>query len=273
MASAGSRALPKMAAGSRARGRGRTEPRGPAVPGRRRPPARGAKGSSEGGLPAAASAQPAGEAPARRQQRGGLRTPSLSSSCQVAVRQPSKRLKCEKPGLEKSEPEGLNEGSGSLDAQGETAETSHGDPRSEDPGDSNIIQQKKGGGTLETNEDNLEKEVNVSLKPGAVKSCSAPSEMDSDDSLHSHIGSEEESSQESVLSDRGLTKEAAQPDNSAFLDEDSNQPMPVDWFFGDCKFIQDLPAVVLPSTTISRREFRKLHFIAKEEEEEEEDGV
>ncbi|NXT80344.1 CA174 protein, partial [Zapornia atra] len=193
------------------------------------------------------------------------------SSREVAARRPSKRLKCEKPGLEKSEPEGLTGGSGSLAALGETPETSHGDPRSEDPGDSNIFQQKKGGGTLETNEDNLEKEVNAPLKPGAVKSSSAPSKMDSDDSLHSHIGSEEESSGESVLADRGLTKEAVQPDNSAFLDEDSNQPMPVERFFGDCKFIQDLPAVVLPSTTMSRREFRKLHFIAKEDEEEEED--
>lgn len=33
--------------------------------------------------------------------------------------------------------------------------------------------------------------------------------------------------------------------------------------------LKDLPTVALPSTTMSRREFRKLHFIAKEEEEEE----
>lgn len=36
-------------------------------------------------------------------------------------------------------------------------------------------------------------------------------------------------------------------------------------------FLKDLPAVALPSTTMSRREFRKLHFIAKEDEEEEEE--
>lgn len=35
--------------------------------------------------------------------------------------------------------------------------------------------------------------------------------------------------------------------------------------------LKDQPAVALPSTTMSRREFRRLHFIAKEDEEEEED--
>lgn len=84
MASAGARALPKMAAGgparraAGARGRSRTEPHGPALPGRRRPPGRSAKGSPEDGRPATASAEPAREAPAaaRRQERGGPRRPS-----------------------------------------------------------------------------------------------------------------------------------------------------------------------------------------------------
>lgn len=38
-------------------------------------------------------------------------------------------------------------------------------------------------------------------------------------------------------------------------------------------FLKDLPPVALPSTTMSRREFRRLHFIAKEDEEEEEEDV
>lgn len=90
MASAGSGALPKMAAGGPAagtRGRGRSESRGPALPGRRqqqqrrrrRPPGRCAKGSEADRRPAAASARPAGEAQeaARRREPGGPRTPSL----------------------------------------------------------------------------------------------------------------------------------------------------------------------------------------------------
>lgn len=84
MASAGSRALSKMAAGGPARrvagaaGRSRPETRGPELPGRQRPPRRCAKGSLEGGRPVTASAEPAGEAPpaVRRQERGGPRRPS-----------------------------------------------------------------------------------------------------------------------------------------------------------------------------------------------------
>lgn len=98
--------------------------------------------------------------------------------------------------------------------------------------------------------------------------------MDSGEDMHTRVCSEE-SSCEGVLSDGSGSEDADLPkkpmrlDSSAFLDEDSNQPMPMDRFFGDVEFLQDLPAVALPSTTMSRRECRKLHFIAKEEEEEE----
>ncbi|NWQ91038.1 CA174 protein, partial [Burhinus bistriatus] len=194
----------------------------------------------------------------------------------VADRRPSKRLKCEKNSLVKSELEGLTCGRAALE---ETPKTSDGDRHSEDLGDCNIIQQKKGESIPETNKEKLEKEQNVSLKPCAVKSSSAPSKTGSDENLYNHVCSEEESSCESVLSDGSsledgdLPKKPIQLDNSAFLDEDSNQPMPVDRFFGDVEFIQDLPPVALPSTTMSRREFRRLHFIAKEDEEEEEEDV
>lgn len=131
-----------------------------------------------------------------------------------------------------------------LAALGETPETSDGDRCSEDPGDRNIIQQKKGESIPETSEDKQEKEHNVSLKPHAVKPSSASSKMDSAENLHNHACSEEESSCESVLSDGSsledgdLPKKPMQPDSSAFFDEDSNQPMPVDRFFGDVEFIQ-----------------------------------
>ncbi|KFV45592.1 UPF0688 protein C1orf174, partial [Gavia stellata] len=198
-------------------------------------------------------------------------------SSRKAADRPSKRLKCEKNSLVKSELEGLTCGSENLAASGETPKTSDEDRRSEDPGDYNMIQQKKGESIPETKEDKQEEEHDVSFKPHAVKSSSAPSKMDSDENLHNHVCSEEESSCESVLSDGSSLEDADFPENpiqldgSAFLDEDSNQPMPVHRFFGDVEFIQDLPAVALPSTTMSRREFRKLHFIAKEDEEEEEE--
>ncbi|XP_054857517.1 UPF0688 protein C1orf174 homolog [Eublepharis macularius] len=60
-----------------------------------------------------------------------------------------------------------------------------------------------------------------------------------------------------------------EPDNSAFLNEDSNQPLPVDRFFGSVAFLQDLPAAPLIRAPANRREFRKMHFIAKEDDEDE----
>ncbi|XP_010018013.1 PREDICTED: UPF0688 protein C1orf174 homolog, partial [Nestor notabilis] len=192
----------------------------------------------------------------------------------AAERRPSKRLKTEHPDLVKSEPEGLACGSGNLAALGETPTTADGDQGSEDPGDHDGIQQQKGESIPETTEEKREKEHPVSHKPGVVKSSSAPSQPGSGDDVHARACSEE-SSCEDALSDGSGSEDADLPkkptrlDSSAFVDEDSNQPMPMHRFFGDVEFLQDLPAVALPSTTMSRREFRKLHFIAKEEEEEE----
>ncbi|NWX51075.1 CA174 protein, partial [Steatornis caripensis] len=201
------------------------------------------------------------------------------SSHNVADRRPSKRLKCEKNSLVKSELEGLTCGSGNHAALWQTPKTFDGDRCPEDLGGCKVIQQKKGDSIPDANEDRQEKECSVSLKPRAMKSSSAPSKMNSDENLHNHVCSEKESSCQSILSDASsledgdLPKKLVQLDCSAFLDEDSNQPMPMDRFFGDVTFTQDLPAVALPRTTMSRREFRKLHFIAKEQEEEEEDAV
>ncbi|XP_030319473.1 UPF0688 protein C1orf174 homolog [Calypte anna] len=276
-----------MAAGSTAGApnRSRTGTRGPALsgrqrlPGRRRPPGSCAKGSLESRQPAAASAQPAGEAlPATPgPERSGPRTPSPPSSHKVADRRRTKRLKCEKNSPGKSELEGLKCGSGNLAALGETPKTSDGDQCSEDPGDSNTVPEKKSENIPETDEDKQQKEGSVPLKPNAVKSSDASSVMDSDEDLCNRGCGEDESScvssDGSSSEDGDLPEKPTERDNSTFLDEDSNQPMPVARFFGDVELLRDLPAAALPSTAMSRREFRKLHFIAKEEEEEEEEDV
>ncbi|NWU93814.1 CA174 protein, partial [Upupa epops] len=198
-----------------------------------------------------------------------------SSSRKTAGRRPSKRRKCEKSIALNPELQGDACGSESTAASGETPKASDGDQCAEDPGGCDIIQQNKGENIPGTNDDKEITEHNVSLKPQAVKSSSAASKTDSRDSLH--ICSEEERSCGSVFSDESSWEDADLPqkpiqlDSSVFLNEDSNQPMPVHRFFGDIAVLQDLPAVTLPSTMKSRREFRKLHFIAKEEEEEEDD--
>ncbi|XP_065711456.1 UPF0688 protein C1orf174 homolog isoform X2 [Patagioenas fasciata] len=265
MASAGCRARPKMAADGAGQ-RGRSEPRG--GPGRR------VQGALESGCTKTNAAQPAGEAA----PPACSRRPSSCSSRKVSDRRPAKRLKCEKNSLVNSELEGLACGSGNLAALGETPQTPDGDQCSEDPGEHNVIQQGKGESVREVKGGNQEREGAVSVEPQAVKCSSAASGTDGDGDVRGAAGSEEEDGGCSARSDgsgsdAGDPGEPAQPDNSAFLDEDSNQPMPVHRFFGDGEFLKDLPAAALPRTRMSRREFRKLHFIAKEDEEEEEEDV
>ncbi|NWU05951.1 CA174 protein, partial [Cephalopterus ornatus] len=198
------------------------------------------------------------------------------SSRKVADERPSKRMKWEESSP-KSELEGLTCGSENLAAVGEMPKASEGDRGSEDPGDTNIIEQKKGESIPETNEGKRADEHDVSLEPHAVRSSSTPLKMGSGGYLQRPVFSEEESSCGSVLAEESGSEDTDCPrrpmqlEHSGFSDEDSNQPMPVHRFFGD--FEPDLPAVALPSTKMSRREVRNLHFIAKEDEEEEEDVV
>ncbi|NXR88283.1 CA174 protein, partial [Hypocryptadius cinnamomeus] len=205
------------------------------------------------------------------------------SSHEAAEGQPAKRMKYEESNL-KSEVEGLTCESGNLAALGETPKTSDGDGGSEDPRDSSIIQQEKDESIPETDEGKQEKEHGVSLEAHTVKSSGAPLKMGGY-LHHYHVFSEEESSCGSF--DGATSEDADHPQrpihlehSSGLSDEDSNQPMPVHRFFGDVELtflvdlifsLQHLPAVELPSVTRSRREARKLHFIAKEDDEEEEE--
>ncbi|NXC00290.1 CA174 protein, partial [Orthonyx spaldingii] len=205
------------------------------------------------------------------------------SSHEAAEAQPAKRIKCEKSSL-KSELEGLTCESGNLAALGEAPKASDGGGGSEDPGDSGTIQQEKDESIPETDEGKQEKERGVSLEPHAVKSSGTPLKMGGY-LHHHHVFSEEESSCGSF--DGATSEDADRPrrpmlleHSSGLSDEDSNQPMPVHRFFGDVELrllidvifsLQDLPAVVLPSMTRSRREARKLHFMAKEDDDEDEE--
>ncbi|NWU40105.1 CA174 protein, partial [Hylia prasina] len=204
------------------------------------------------------------------------------SSHEAAEGQPAKRMKCEESSL-KSELEGFTSESGNLTALEETPKTPDGDGGSEDPGDSSIIQQEKDESIPETDEGKRE-EHGVPLEPHAVKSSGTPLRMGGY-LHHYHVFSEEESSCGSF--DGATSEDADRPrrpmlleHSSGLSDEDSNQPMPVHRFFGDVELtfladlifsLQHLPAVELPSVTRSRREARKLHFIAKEDDDDEEE--
>ncbi|XP_023555145.1 UPF0688 protein C1orf174 homolog [Octodon degus] len=75
--------------------------------------------------------------------------------------------------------------------------------------------------------------------------------------------------EESALTTGETRVPLLQIDSSVFLDEDSNQPLPVSRFFGNVEFMQDLPPASSSCPSMSRREFRKMHFRAKEDEEDE----
>ncbi|KAM5142174.1 UPF0688 protein C1orf174 homolog isoform 2-T2 [Mantella aurantiaca] len=60
-------------------------------------------------------------------------------------------------------------------------------------------------------------------------------------------------------------------DNSPFIDEDSNQPMPLARFFENADLMQDFPPVATSCASMSRRELRNLHFRAKEDDDDDDD--
>ncbi|XP_031469428.1 UPF0688 protein C1orf174 homolog [Phasianus colchicus] len=209
---------------------------------------------------------------ARAGAGGGRRRQTCSHK--AAGKRPTKRLKCERNSLMKSGLEGCMCGGENLPAPEAPAEGS----TSEGTGDHQVIQREKSESIPETGGEK-QKEGDVSSKPCAAKSRSAPSKTESSENLQDRACREEESSCESLLlegtglKDGDIPKKLTELDNSAFLDDDSNQPMPVDRFFGNIDFMQDQLAAVLPSTAMSRREYRRLHFIAKEDEEEDEDAL
>ncbi|NXG53785.1 CA174 protein, partial [Psilopogon haemacephalus] len=191
----------------------------------------------------------------------------------AACKQPPKRQKSETPARVPAEQAGLAGGGESLAAPGDAPKPFAGDQRSE--GGCRLIGQEEGESVPEPTEEKRQKERDAPPESRTAQAGSAPPQLGAD--RHLHIHSEEERSCQSLLSDESSVGEAEVPrklmelDSSALLNEDSNQPMPVARFFGDLELLRDLPAAALPSTMMSRREFRKLHIIAKEEEEEEEE--
>ncbi|XP_016315227.1 UPF0688 protein C1orf174 homolog [Sinocyclocheilus anshuiensis] len=58
-------------------------------------------------------------------------------------------------------------------------------------------------------------------------------------------------------------------DPSIFFDEDSNHIFPVEQFFGNMDVVQDSPSRTPGSKRMSRREYRSMHYYAKEDSEDE----
>ncbi|XP_061457076.1 UPF0688 protein C1orf174 homolog isoform X2 [Rhineura floridana] len=190
-------------------------------------------------------------------------------------RRPSKKLKCDKRSLAKLEIQGASIcGSSKWSADKATSEVNlpslrmmlqsegkempkiQGDDLSVEPlapGTDSKFPRADGEAVFQPQVQNVEEEEEE-VESGEEESCGA--------------GLSDESEMEPDVPNPGV-----ELDNSVFLNEDSNQPLPVDRFFGSVAFMQDLPAAPLSRPTASRREFRKGHFIAKEDDEEEEEVI
>ncbi|XP_049631375.1 UPF0688 protein C1orf174 homolog [Suncus etruscus] len=77
---------------------------------------------------------------------------------------------------------------------------------------------------------------------------------------------------QACLGEQGTQSPLVHLDPDVYLD-DSSQPLPVSCFFGNVELMQDLPPASSACPSMSRREFRKLHFRAKDDDEEDEDAA
>lgn len=106
-------------------------------------------------------------------------------------------------------------------------------------------------------------------------SCPTKTEGGSLLSKHSALSGEESSSssapRDEPVSEEPVLSSPLQMDSSVFLDDDSNQPMPVSHFFGNVELMQDLPPASSSFPSMSRREFRKMHFRAKDDDDDDVD--
>ncbi|XP_066500826.1 UPF0688 protein C1orf174 homolog [Hoplias malabaricus] len=66
-----------------------------------------------------------------------------------------------------------------------------------------------------------------------------------------------------------LENSALQTDRSVFFDEDSNHVFPVEQFFGNLDVVEEFSRSVTVLDGMSRREYRRLHYYAKEDSDEE----
>ncbi|KAL7884761.1 hypothetical protein AOLI_G00075310, partial [Acnodon oligacanthus] len=71
------------------------------------------------------------------------------------------------------------------------------------------------------------------------------------------------------MEDAAVSGAAEQTDLSVFFDEDSNHIFPVEQFFGNLDSVQDFSRKATSTEGMSRREYRRRHYYAKEDSDEE----
>ncbi|XP_069466362.1 UPF0688 protein C1orf174 homolog isoform X2 [Ambystoma mexicanum] len=197
-------------------------------------------------------------------------------------RRPSKQSKCERNSVVKLEIQELVSKSRDAPLQKRPTEARNDLQRLEETPDSGMMSRSKGRRipTLMA-EGAVSKENAAAVATGCTPKLGDCQQLivgeESCLSNGSHIATEEDSSDGHSLTNE--TKGAAcslqtapiHVDISVFMDEDSNQPMPLGRFFENADLMQEIPPVVPAYSSMSRREFRKLHFKAKEDDDDDDD--
>ncbi|XP_053256371.1 UPF0688 protein C1orf174 homolog isoform X1 [Podarcis raffonei] len=204
----------------------------------------------------------------------------VGPSRKATDRRPSKKLKCEKKSLAKREIQGANfcASTSHLLFPKETADKAASGVKFPHL---KMMLQSEGKEVPQIAEEMLEAEEDgLCAKPSAPgtdgKALFQPRVQNVEEENEEE--EEEEESCGARLSDDSemepeVLSQGFKLDNSIFLNEDSNQPLPVDRFFGSVAFMQDLPAHPLSRVSASRRELRKGHFIAKDDDDDEKEEV
>ncbi|XP_077007629.1 UPF0688 protein C1orf174 homolog [Tamandua tetradactyla] len=192
-----------------------------------------------------------------------------SSSHRAAERRTSKKLKCDRDNLVKSELQKLVTKSDSTPLPKITPEAPGRNEPLELAGGSVLFPGNEAGAPMPHKGEGLP----LSQHRIVDNNCSAKT----GDSLSLRASAEAPESSSAVQEESAsdvekVQKPPLQMDNSVFLDDDSNQPMPVSRFFGNVELMQDLPPVSSSCPSMSRREFRKMHFRAKDDDDDDDDA-
>ncbi|XP_026108755.1 UPF0688 protein C1orf174 homolog isoform X1 [Carassius auratus] len=106
---------------------------------------------------------------------------------------------------------------------------------------------------------------NVKIKPGKK----TPGERRGKENSAAKCTALTSGSAEAKMDQTVIHSPQTRDDPSIFFDEDSNHIFPVEQFFGNMDVVQDYPQRTPGSKRMSRREYRSMHYYAKEDSEDE----
>ncbi|XP_016397665.1 UPF0688 protein C1orf174 homolog [Sinocyclocheilus rhinocerous] len=106
---------------------------------------------------------------------------------------------------------------------------------------------------------------NVKIKPGKK----TPGERRGKENSAAKCTALTSGSAEAKMDQTVIHSPQTREDPSIFFDEDSNHIFPVEQFFGNMDVVQDYPSRTPGSKRMSRREYRSMHYYAKEDSEDE----